>query len=108
MVTGRLFRAINEKELQELLALNGLKSKQELQKSRKYIFLIHEETSWVNRIGFSTWNPESIAKNQRGYCGVVLKTRVWFTSIFGEKPNEPGRYYCKKTHRREVKIDFIV
>lgn len=103
----KLLRAINKSELNELLALNKLKTKNQLQPGTEYSFLIHTDTIWADSYGAKRWNLPAIAENEKDKCGVIVETRVFWGRGFQENLSDRGKYYCKKEQLRMVKLNLI-
>lgn len=102
----KLWRAINKRELAELLAANQLTSQDQLIPGRKYTFFIHINTIWVNSLGKKSWNMSGIARNESDKCGILVSFSRFLLSGFEENPHEPGKYYCRKERIEKIQINF--
>jgi hypothetical protein len=71
---------------------------------KKYLFTVHEDTIWVDELGKSSWNLSGIAEHEKDKCGIIIAFGTWFGRGFEENPNNPGKYYCRKTMVKDVEI----
>ena len=99
----RLYRAINGGELANLLRLNHLNDKGQLQIKNEYLFAAEKDSRWSDRRGLRKHKLYDIA-NQG--TGIILQTWV-FSSAFEENKGDEGKYYCRATHQRKVKIVYL-
>ncbi len=101
----KLWRAINRRELAQILARNKC-DKGELSVGKSYSFFIYKDTIWVNRHGATRWNLKDIARNEPDKCGIIVSLSRWWLRGFTENPADPGKYYCQKDRIDNVKIEF--
>ncbi|MEK6846253.1 MAG: hypothetical protein AABY26_05815 [Nanoarchaeota archaeon] len=56
------------------------------------------DTIWADALGQKSWSLRNIAENEKSKSGVIVEIKVsnW-NHDFEENPNNPGKFYCRKT-----------